>query len=281
VQEKRRAAIGMKRERGNGQHASLLTGMIRDHLDRPMSPSHAVKQQRRYRYYVSSMAAALDDGDSREAALRLPATELERAVVDAISDLLADERTIMTLPQADAQAIVRRGRAAQALATKMVDGSKAELRQQLQCLGLAIRIQPERIEASISQRLLVAMLDKAAPAAEDDGVRIPILIPTRPDRRGHNLKLVLRSEKDRPPQVNPTLIALLAKAEDARQQLFANEAPSRDHKLERVARLAFLAPDIVNAIMEGRQPPALTTRRLMQLPRIPLEWQSQRKVLGF
>jgi hypothetical protein len=33
--------------------------------------------------------------------------------------------------------------------------------------------------------------------------------------------------------------------------------------------------------MEGRQPPALTTRRLMQLPRIPLEWQSQRKVLGF
>jgi DNA invertase Pin-like site-specific DNA recombinase len=281
VQEKRRAAIGMKRERGNGQHASLLTGMIRDHLDRPMSPSHAVNQQRRYRYYVSSMAAVVEDGDSREAALRLPATELERTVVDAISDLLADERTIMTLPQADAQAIVRRGRAAQALATKMVDGSKAELRQQLQCLGLAIRIQPERIEASISQRLLVAMLDKAAPAAEDDGVRIPILIPTRPDRRGHNLKLVLRSEKDRPPQVNPTLIALLAKAEDARQQLFANEAPSRDHKLERVARLAFLAPDIVNAIMEGRQPPALTTRRLMQLPRIPLEWQSQRKVLGF
>jgi DNA invertase Pin-like site-specific DNA recombinase len=281
VQEKRRAAIGMKRERGNGQHASLLTGMIRDHLDRPMSPSHAVNQQRRYRYYVSSMAAVVEDGDSREAALRLPATELERTVVDAISDLLADERTIMTLPQADAQAIVRRGRAAQALATKMVDGSKAELRQQLQCLGLAIRIQPERIEASISQRLLVAMLDKAAPAAEDDGVRIPILIPTRPDRRGHNLKLVLRSEKDRPARINPTLIALLAKAEDARQQLFANEAPSRDHKLERVARLAFLAPDIVNAIMEGRQPPALTTRRLMQLPRIPLEWQSQRKVLGF
>ena len=281
VQEKRRTAIGMKRERGNGQHASLLTGMIRDHHDRPMSPSHAVKQQRRYRYYVSSMAAVVEDSDSREAALRLPAAELERTVVDAISALLADERTTMTLPQADAQAIVRRGRAAHALATKMVDASKAELRQQLQCLGLAIRVQPERIEASISQRLLVAMLDKAAPAAEDDGVRIPILIPTRPDRRGHNLKLVLRSEKDRPPRINPTLIALLAKAEDARQQLFANEAPSRDHKLERVARLAFLAPDIVNAIIEGRQPPALTTRRLMQLPRIPLEWQSQRKVLGF
>lgn len=153
--------------------------------------------------------------------------------------------------------------------------------QQLQSLGLAIRVHPDHIENSISQRLLVALLDKMVPAADDDGICIPIVIPTKPDRRGHNLKLVLRSEKDRPPKVNPTLIALLAKAEDARQQLFADEASSRDHKLERVARLAFLAPDIVSAILEGRHPPALTTRRLMQLPRIPLEWQSQRKALGF
>lgn len=282
VQEKREAAIGIKRERGNGQHGSLLTGMIRDHCDRPMSPSHAVKKQRRYRYYVSSMAVAVEDAEMKPAALRLPAAELERAVVDAASSLLADERTIMALAQVEAQVIVRRTHAAQALAAKLEKAGKAEAGQQLHSLGLTIRVHPDRIEGSISQRLLVALLDKVAPAAEDDGVRIPIAIPTKPDRRGHNLKLVLRSEKDRPPKVNPTLIALLAKAEAARQQLFADgEASSRDHKLERIARLAFLAPDVVSAILEGRQPPALTTRRLMQLPRIPLEWQSQRKALGF
>ena len=43
VQAKRKHAIGDRRVRGNSQHASLLTGMIRDHADRPMSPSHAVK----------------------------------------------------------------------------------------------------------------------------------------------------------------------------------------------------------------------------------------------
>ena len=272
VQEKRAAAIGLKRERGNGQHGSLLTGMIRDHLDRSMSPSHAVKKQRRYRYYISSMAAAVDDADMKAAPLRLSAAELERAVIDATSSLLADERTIMTLPQVEAQAIVRRRHVAQVVAAKMEKASKAELRQQLQSLGMAIRVHPDRIEGSISQRLLVALLDKATPASEDDGIRLPLVIPTKPDRRGHNLKLVLRSEKDRPPRVNPTLVALLAKAEDARRQIFADgDASSRDRKLERVARLAFLAPDIVNAILEGRHPPALTTRRMMQLPRVPLE----------
>ncbi|HWV13145.1 MAG TPA: recombinase family protein [Sphingobium sp.] len=282
VQEKRNAAIGIKRERGNGQHGSLLTGMIRDHLDRPMSPSHAVKKQRRYRYYVSSIAAAAEDAEMKASALRLPAVELERAVIDATSSLLGDERTIMALPQAEARTVLRRGDAAQGLATKMETGSKAELRQQLQSLGMTIRAHPDHIEGSISQRLLVALLDKASPAPQDDGVRISIVIPTKPDRRGHNLKLVLRSEKDRPPKVNQTLVALLAKAETARAQLLAGDKGSlRDRKLERVARLAFLAPDIVNAILEGRHPPALTTRRMMQLPRIPLEWQSQRKALGF
>ena len=215
-------------------------------------------------------------------ALRLPAAELECAVVDAVRSLLTDERTIMALPQVEAQAIVRRRHAAHALATKMEKAGKAELREQLRSLGSAILVHPDRIECSISQRLLVARLDKVPPAPEDDGVRLALIIRTKVDRRGHNLKLVLRSEKDRPPKVNPTLIQLLCKAEAARAQLFADgEATRRDLKLERLARLAFLAPDIMSAIIEGRHPPALTTRRMMQLPRIPLDWRSQRQALGF
>lgn len=282
VQEKRRGAIGTKRQRGNGQHGSLLTGMIRDHADRPMSPSHAVKQQRRYRYYVSSMAAQVEEGGIKTPALRLPAAELECAVVDAVRSLLTDERTIMALPQTEAQAIVRRRHTAHALTAKMETASKAELREQLRSLGSAILVHPDRIEGTISQRLLVALLDKVPPEPQDDGIRLALIIRTRVDRRGHNLKLILRSDKQQPPKVNPTLIQLLCKAEAARAQLFADgEATRRDLKLERLARLAFLAPDIMSAIMEGRHPPALTTRRMMQLPRIPLDWRSQRQALGF
>ena len=169
--------------------------------------------------------------------------------MDAVRSLLTDERTIMALPQVEAQAIVRRCQAAHALAAKMEKAGKAELREQLRSLGSAILVHPDRIEGSISQRLLVALLEKAAPEPQDDGIRLPLIIRTKVDRRGHNLRLVLRSEKQ-PHKVNPTLVQLLCKAEAARAQLFAGgEAAPRDLKLERLARLAFLAPDIMSAIL--------------------------------
>ena len=107
--------------------------------------------------------------------------------------------------------------------------------------------------------------------------------PTKAERRGHNLKLVLRSEKERQAKIDPDLIALLQKAEAARQQLFATTDRDQrpDRTAERIARLAFLAPDIVAAILEGRQPPWLTSRRLLKYTSVPLDWKDQRQVLGF
>jgi hypothetical protein len=49
----------------------------------------------------------------------------------------------------------------------------------------------------------------------------------------------------------------------------------------RIVRLAFLAPDIVDAILKGQQPPGLTARELMNGPAPPLAWREQRQRLGF
>lgn len=49
----------------------------------------------------------------------------------------------------------------------------------------------------------------------------------------------------------------------------------------RLMRLDFLAPDIVVAILNGRQPVALTATKLMADTRLPLDWSEQRKALGF
>ena len=72
-------------------------------------------------------------------------------------------------------------------------------------------------------------------------------------RRGPTLKLVIGSQKLRQPRTDLDLIALLRKAEVARQKLFAQaDASSQTHREdERIARLAFLAPDIIGAILEG------------------------------
>lgn len=47
--------------------------------------------------------------------------------------------------------------------------------------------------------------------------------------------------------------------------------------ISRVVRLALLAPDIVDAILNGRQPAQLTLKRLLEP--FPLEWPEQRNQL--
>ena len=49
----------------------------------------------------------------------------------------------------------------------------------------------------------------------------------------------------------------------------------------RLLRLAYLAPDIVTAIVDGQQPPELNAEKLMRNTRLPLSWETQRKQLGF
>ena len=52
--------------------------------------------------------------------------------------------------------------------------------------------------------------------------------------------------------------------------------------LSRLLRLPTLAPDIVTAIINGKNPPQLTAKKLMRLTRhIPVDWTEQRKLLGF
>ena len=53
-----------------------------------------------------------------------------------------------------------------------------------------------------------------------------------------------------------------------------------DPYLRNLSSLAFLAPDIQRAILEGRQPAGLTLATMLATP-IPLDWHEQRKLLGF
>ncbi|MHA1537450.1 MAG: hypothetical protein ACTSUD_07835 [Alphaproteobacteria bacterium] len=43
---------------------------------------------------------------------------------------------------------------------------------------------------------------------------------------------------------------------------------------------AFLAPDIVEAILDGHQPTELTAARLKRVRDLPVSWLEQRRVLG-
>jgi hypothetical protein len=49
----------------------------------------------------------------------------------------------------------------------------------------------------------------------------------------------------------------------------------------RLVRLSYLAPDIAQALLDGRQPRDLTANKLLAHSRLPLAWHEQRSVLGF
>jgi hypothetical protein len=52
-----------------------------------------------------------------------------------------------------------------------------------------------------------------------------------------------------------------------------------DAHVRRILRFGYLAPDIFEAIVEGRQPRSMTVKRLLQ--GIPCVWADQRAAFGF
>ncbi len=94
--------------------------------------------------------------------------------------------------------------------------------------------------------------------------------------------------RDLRPRPNATLIKALTRAHRWKERLFTGAAPSTsaiakeegvaERYVSRILRLAFLAPDIVEAILDGYQPTDLELERLMK--GIPVSWNEQRRALG-
>ena len=76
-----------------------------------------------------------------------------------------------------------------------------------------------------------------------------------------------------------TWASALRRGEYAGTAEIASTCDLSEAYVRRTLRLAFLAPDIVEAIAEGRQPRALTLQRL--LGPVPLAWAEQRRLFGF
>ena len=86
--------------------------------------------------------------------------------------------------------------------------------------------------------------------------------------------------------VDPILVKLVAQGFAAREHLvagkYAKQMETYDRKhLLRLARVSWLAPDIISAILDGRHPVQLTARHLLRCADVPVDWQEQRSFLGF
>ena len=268
-----------RRIRVNARDGSLLAGRISDGDGQPMQPSHACKGSVRYRYYCSAPG---EDRPTSSKVERIAAGDLEPLVIAALGVLLSDHPKLLGLIEcggsARARAIVE---AAQISAIELPLMVQALQRQLVEDLDLQVRIEGEGVRASICIDGLARHL--SAETGEISGRRHELSVPTKVRRRSRELRIVVPSGAPSLPR-NGRLVMLLGRAALAREQLLtgtANDKVLADRERRRVARFAFLAPDIVAAILEGRQPVSLAARQLARMPELPLDWAEQRRLLGF
>ena len=123
----------------------------------------------------------------------------------------------------------------------------------------------------------------------DDELRL--VVEVRLKRGGSEAKIIVSGEASRELESNPnpTLIKAVARGCAWQARLVSGEAASikaisrgtglTDRYVSRLLPLACLAPDIVEAILDGRQPSDLTLDKLLE--NIPLTWDCQRSTLRF
>jgi hypothetical protein len=181
------------------------------------------------------------------------------------------------------------------LATGWQSLDAKQLRAILRAIVTRVRVHSDRIEVTLDQMgaaLWLNAKDQERPihAGGDDRERYltVVTIPAQLKRTGIEMKMVV-DDGSEPANLNSALVRLLLRAHVIRARLL--EEPSLPLKeiaaeqgisssyVTRLLRLAFLAPDIVTAILNGRHPPQLTANRLMDDTRLPLDWTAQRGLL--
>lgn len=276
------------RRRGNSyHHHSFLVGRLVDGEGRRMSPSHAAKGGKRYRYYVTRDDARFDGGPPP---WRVPADDLECAVVQLTRSMLTDRMRVMSIIQSTnadvlSTALTRAGRLAERL------DDPAEKRLVIDELDPSIRIGEEDIEVRLSALGVAKLFDPAFEAREQDDEIITLRAPAIKARRGNETKLIIANDNGRTEQNRDRgLINLIAEARAIYQLLLDNaeipiarlvrEQGKCKKRVYKLLRVAMLAPDIVLACVEGKQPVGLTVTSLLD-SEIPMRWQDQRELLGF
>jgi DNA invertase Pin-like site-specific DNA recombinase len=295
--QKTLAANRVDRGTGKGNHhLSLLAGLIYDAHGELMTPSHAVKKGIRYRYYVSKNLVT-GGVKAERTGQRLPASHIEALVTGRIRAWLADPVVVLNAIQchgSDAVAQKRLLEAAARLAASWQDLAAERLRAILGAMVTKVQVHSDRVEVTLDQMGFALWLnaDQPRPIRAGRHDREPYMtvltIPARLKRTGIEMRLVV-DDGSEPANVDPGLVRLLLQAHLIRARLLeepslplkeiATEQGISSSYVTRLLRLAFLAPDIVTAILNGRHPPQLTANRLMDDTRLPLDWTTQREIL--
>ncbi|MEO0399973.1 MAG: recombinase family protein [Pseudomonadota bacterium] len=247
-----------------------------------MTSDHAQKNGVRYRYYTS----AKTEPDNKS--VRLKAADAETAVTETITSwLAAPERAandvLLEGATADEASAVRQ--AITELASVASDRIVDMRRHNLTPFLTRIDLSADRLKLIIDVKSLLKDADTDDALRDQYTIKTPLLLK----RRGHEMRLILEDcETPGPP--DETVVRTLSRAAQWRNLFFDGDGPSIDEiaaksglskgDVSKQLRLAFLAPDIVESLLNGVGQISLTAERLRRLSHLPTCWQAQRSLLS-
>src|ERR1700716_1531611 len=232
---------------------ALLLGRIYDDRGHKMTPSHVRKRGIKYRYYISS---PLLQGQAEQAGTvsRIPADEIEALVVKCVRGHLNESTEIE-----DA-----------VLIQNHVVRVEVQSDQLVIELANAKGANPKRKRS----RNVIEVPGCKTPSTRRREVLVPEAGPpqdARPIRSENRAILVASIARGR-----RWLDELIADPPAHTESIAGREGCSV-RKVNMTISLAFLAPDLVKAAIDGRLPHGMGVARLCDLP---AEWSRQRQMLG-
>ena len=248
----------------------LLTGLIFDDRGNRLSPSHVKKRDgRRYRYYVSQ--AVLQHRGTKAGSLsRVPAQAIEDLVIDRVRRLKVASTTDNRMEE--------RRKLVTAWVNRIEVGRDA----------VKIMLSGSGKDSIDMARVRFAATDTVEARHNAIEITIPIRIKSWGGEKvieGPNGGTAYDTV-----HTDHVLIKALSQSHQWRNALatgdvrsieqLAQKSEQTEAYVRQLPALTFLAPDITEAILLGKQPRHLTVDRLVRM-KLPLSWQAHRRVLNF
>lgn len=256
---------------------SLLAGIMFDGNGERMTPSHAVKNGKRYRYYLSQN---LNNGQGK--GIRITAHEIEDMVLTQVAGFLKDRAQIIKLLNiadeslSHINAVLNK---AVALGHQLESGTTIDRRPILLELIKRIEITAIDIRIEVKPLALRKLLELHVDVESNDGLHV-LISQTEIRRLGNETKLVIASNTSQ--KIDHFMVKAIVRAHRWFEMLKNHQVKSLAEIAEQenlprnyisgLLPLVFLAPDITQAILDGRQLGDLRLDELLKQAQMHLKW---------
>jgi site-specific DNA recombinase len=276
---------------GTAEAPSLLAGLIVDADGRRLTPTHASKQGKRYRYYVSTSLPSGRAGGV--GTTRIPAREIECLVIDEVRSFLGSKRKVgdaLVSLGLDAPTLDRALRRAAEIAAQWMTLQPKDHWELVRALIQHVTVAEDRVDLSIGRSQLAQALGSDSAAQARVSPPVVVSIAAQLQRSGKGKRIVIDGDSRR--EVNEGLVRLLQETFAVSDMLHSGSSETLNALTRRLGkskghltwlmRLTYLSPEIVVAVLTGGQPAALTPRQLLRRSRdLPHDWAEQKRHLGF